>query len=119
MVLKWISGRLGESFVWRWAWKGKSRNHVVFHYPSSHLSTPIVSCDPPIILMHLASVIFMDMVVGRPMFSASDELGQLDSLFDLVGDFETAWPAVTALPWYNFVRPREKHASKLADTCKE
>ncbi|EPZ32915.1 Pkinase-domain-containing protein [Rozella allomycis CSF55] len=56
--------------------------------------------------------ILLEMFEGKNLFSANDEITQLDSIYELFGSEElNKWPEAKNLPWYNMLSPREVRPS--------
>ncbi|KLT42273.1 Pkinase-domain-containing protein, partial [Cutaneotrichosporon oleaginosum] len=63
-----------------------------------------------------AGCIMLEIFTGKPTFQGQDEISQLDAIWAILGTpLEADWPAVTDLPWYELVRPREAITSRFAE----
>ncbi|KAI9360006.1 kinase-like domain-containing protein, partial [Zopfochytrium polystomum] len=73
----------------------------------------------PEIDMWSAGCIMAEMLVKKPLFPGNDEISQLDHIWRLCGTpTKESWKAVTAMPWWSMVRPKEQHPRTLRDHMK-
>ena len=57
----------------------------------------------------VARCIFLELFVKRPVFQGQDEIHQLDVIYKLLGTPSLSdWPALSQLPWYELVKPKQE-----------
>lgn len=61
--------------------------------------------------------IMLEFFIGKPLFAGSDEISQLDLIYQLLGTpTKDTWPDVDELPWYELVKPKEHCENVFRDT---
>lgn len=52
--------------------------------------------------------IMLELFTKKPVFQGNDEIHQLDVVYRILGTpTSERWPAVSTLPWYELVKPKE------------
>jgi CTD kinase subunit alpha len=60
------------------------------------------------------------MFVSKPVFNGSDEISQLDSIYELMGTISgEEWPEAEELPWKKVMTPKEARPRKLESMLQE
>ncbi|KAI8081485.1 kinase-like domain-containing protein [Halteromyces radiatus] len=63
--------------------------------------------------------IMMEFFIGKPIFNGTDEISQLDTIYQVMGTpTKDIWPSIEELPWYELVRPKEHYENVFRDTYK-
>jgi CTD kinase subunit alpha len=58
--------------------------------------------------MVLFSCIMLELFTKKPVFQGNDEIHQLDVIYRILGTPSTErWQGLTALPWYELVKPKD------------
>lgn len=62
----------------------------------------------PEVDMWSAGCIMLELFTKKPVFQGNDEIHQLDVVYRILGTpTPERWPAVSTLPWYELVKPKE------------
>ncbi|KAL1409976.1 kinase subunit of RNA polymerase II carboxy-terminal domain kinase I [Vanrija albida] len=72
------------------------------------------TCYGPEVDTWSAGCIMLEIFTTKPVFQGTDEINQLDVIWSIMGTPEEAqWPAISELPWYELMRPREAQPSRF------
>ncbi|KAG9290339.1 hypothetical protein G9A89_007070 [Geosiphon pyriformis] len=67
-----------------------------------------------------AGCIMVELFTGKPLFQGTDEITQLEAIYQLLGSPSThTWPAMAELPWYELIRFEKLWESKFEEVYGE